>query len=88
MISPRQVRMARAGLGWTLAELARRGHVNPNTLSRYEAGRDVLSGTVRKMEGVLKEAGVEFIDEPDKEGVSLPRDAASVSPPAPPPKKV
>ena len=72
MISPRHMRMARAGLGWTLSDLAKRAGVNPNTLSRYEAGRDVLSGTLRKVEDTLKSAGVIFIDDEHGIGVRVP----------------
>ena len=72
MIGPKHLKMARAGLGWTLADLAKRADVNPNTLSRYEAGRDVLASTVQKVEQELRAAGVSFIDEHDRIGVRVP----------------
>jgi transcriptional regulator with XRE-family HTH domain len=67
--------MARAGLGWTLKELADRAGVNLNTLSRYEAGREVLSGTIEKIEKVLEAEGVIFLfeDATQGPGVRLPR---------------
>jgi transcriptional regulator with XRE-family HTH domain len=64
--------MARAGLGWTLADLSKRADVNPNTLSRYEVGKDVLASTLHKVEHVLRAADVSFIEEQDRMGVSLP----------------
>lgn len=69
MIRPEQLRMARAGLGWTLNDLAERAGVNPNTISRYEVGRDVLSGTLLKIEIALHDAGVTFVD--DKQGLGV-----------------
>ena len=64
--------MARAGLGWTLADLAKKSGVNPNTLSRYESGREMLSGKLRKVEAALRAAGVVFTEEDDVVAVSLP----------------
>lgn len=72
MITPIHIRMARAGLGWTLADLAQRADVNPNTLSRYESGRDVLASTVQKVELVLRERGVRFTDTAEEIGVHVP----------------
>jgi transcriptional regulator with XRE-family HTH domain len=63
--------MARAGLGWTLRDLARLAGVNPNTISRYETGKDIMAGTLRKIEATLRAARVEFIDNPDAIGVTL-----------------
>jgi transcriptional regulator with XRE-family HTH domain len=63
--------MARAGLGWTLRDLAQRAKVNPNTISRYETGKDIMAGTLRKIEATFHTAGVRFIDEPDTIGVTF-----------------
>jgi len=63
--------MARAGLGWTLNDLAEKAGVNPNTISRYEAGRDVMAGTLRKVADALHEAGVSLIDSTEGRGVLL-----------------
>ena len=73
MIRPEQMRMARAGLGWTLSHLAAKAGVNPNTISRYEAGRDVMAGTLRKVADALQEAGVRIIDNAEGRGVLLTR---------------
>ncbi len=55
--------MARAALGWGVRELAARAGVAANTVSRYENGADALGGTLQKVERVLVEAGIIFIDE-------------------------
>lgn len=73
MIKPAHVRMARAGLGWTLNDLAKRADVNPNTLSRYESGRDILAGTLGRIEHTLQIAGVIFSEDDDRLGVKIIR---------------
>ena len=60
MISAQHLRMARAGLGWTLIDLSERSGVNPNTISRYEQGREGMVGKLRKLEAALRAAGVVF----------------------------
>lgn len=62
MIKPEHLRMARAGLGLTLRELAQEAGVNHNTISRFEAGREVLTGTLERVERTLIELGVVFIE--------------------------
>jgi transcriptional regulator with XRE-family HTH domain len=63
MIRPLHLRMARAALGWSLKELAERAEVNMNTISRYEGGSQVMSGTISKIEAVLVREGVIFLDD-------------------------
>ena len=65
MILPLHVRMARAALKWSLSELAERAQVNLNTISRYEAGKEILSGTLQRIEKVLQEEGIIFFEEDD-----------------------
>jgi transcriptional regulator with XRE-family HTH domain len=65
--------MARAGLGWSLGDLAQRSEINPNTISRYESGRDVLASKLRRLEEALKAAGATFTDEPGHYGVNVPK---------------
>ena len=81
MMRPPHLRMARAGLGWTLKELADRAGVNLNTVSRYEAGREVLTGTVDRIETVLEAQGIVFLyeDAAHGPGIRLPRGPASNS---------
>jgi transcriptional regulator with XRE-family HTH domain len=70
-MQPIHVRMARAALGWSLSDLADKSKVNLNTISRYEAGREVLSGTIDKLEKVLESAGIAFIQEDDLGGPGI-----------------
>jgi transcriptional regulator with XRE-family HTH domain len=66
MISAQHLRMARAGLGWTLIDLSEHSGVNPNTISRYEGGQEGLVSKWRKLEGALQAAGVVFIEDGGK----------------------
>lgn len=77
MIRPIHLRMARAALNWTLRDLETKAGVNKNTLSRYEAGREVLSGTLESIEKVFDDEGVIFIVEEGSlgPGVRLTRKA-------------
>ncbi len=66
MLDGIQVRMARAALGWGVRELANKADVTPNTISRIENGGDALASTLEKIQNVLEQAGVIFIDEDDE----------------------
>ena len=72
MIGPQHLRMARAGLGWTLIDLAERSDVNPNTISRYEQGQEGLVSKWRKLEAALRAAGVVFIEGANTASVQVP----------------
>lgn len=63
MIRPVHVRMARAALGWSLKELSEKAGVNLNTISRYEAGKQVMSGTLERIEDVFEKEGIIFVDD-------------------------
>ena len=71
MMLPVHVRMARAALGWTIRDLADRAKVNLNTVSRYEAGREVKSGTIQSIEAAFSDAGVILIHEDPQGGVGV-----------------
>jgi predicted transcriptional regulator len=66
MISVRQVKAARALLGWSQADLAQHSRVSEPTIARLESlegklgGREATAETIRR---ALENAGVEFIDE-------------------------
>lgn len=68
---PIHVRMARAALNWTLNDLGERASVNKNTISKYEAGGSVMSDALQRIEKVLRDAGVQFIDEETEHGTVL-----------------
>jgi transcriptional regulator with XRE-family HTH domain len=63
--------MARAALNWTVRDLETKASVNKNTISRYEAEREVLSGTIDKLEKVFEGAGITFIQEDDVGGPGI-----------------
>ena len=73
MISARQIRAARALLGWSQQQLADRAIISLNALTRLERGRvDSRLSTLSSVEKTLLKAGVEFIPPGDKgEGVRL-----------------
>ncbi len=63
-MKPAQVRMARAALNWSLADLANASGVHRNTISNFETGRYAGSAeSVAAIRAALESAGVEFIDE-------------------------
>ena len=65
-MTTRQVKAARALLGWSQADLASRSGISEPTVARLEAidgefgGRE---GTAQKIRLAIETAGVEFIDE-------------------------
>jgi len=74
----RQIRMARAALGWSLHVLADRSSVSARTLNRIETQAGFKSATpanLRLIRETLEAAGVEFIGSPgDGPGVRLWRE--------------
>jgi transcriptional regulator with XRE-family HTH domain len=65
-VSIRQVKAARALLGWSQEELARAAEVSIPTIKRLEANEGQLGGrneTVDKIRQALQQGGVEFINE-------------------------
>ena len=78
MITARQVRAARALLGWSQLALADRAIVSPNALARLERGKvDSRMSTVEAVEEALVDAGIEFISADVKgEGVRLAKPAS------------
>lgn len=63
-MKPAQVRMARAALNWSLADLSKAAGVHRNTISNFETGRYAGSeDALAAIEQALIAAGVEFIAE-------------------------
>jgi transcriptional regulator with XRE-family HTH domain len=65
-VSIRQIKAARALLGWSQEDLARAADVSVPTIKRLEASEGLLGGrseTGEKIQKALQAAGVEFIDE-------------------------
>ena len=71
MIEPAHLRMARAALGWRLGDLAQKAGVNLNTVGRFEAGKDIMSGTLARLEQELRDAGVIFLFEEGDLGIGV-----------------
>jgi len=73
MITSRQIRAARALLGWSQERLADKAIVSLNALARLEKGGvDSRVSTVLAIQKALAKAGVEFLDADQKgEGVRL-----------------
>jgi predicted transcriptional regulator len=63
MVSVRQIKAARAIVGWSQAELASRSDVSYPTVARLESSDGKVGGrpeTVAKLVAALESAGVEF----------------------------
>jgi len=66
VISTRQVKAARALLGWSQSDLANHSGISEPTVARLEAIEGELGGregTTEKIRKAIEAAGVEFIDE-------------------------
>jgi transcriptional regulator with XRE-family HTH domain len=55
----------------TVREIEEKTGVNKNTVSRYEAGRDILASALQKLEKLFLDAGIIFLDEDKSEGVGI-----------------
>lgn len=70
MITPSQIRMARAGLRWTIEDLSHASGLSSRTIKRIEAADEILSAnvsTLNKLMTALESAGIEFIGTPDND---------------------
>lgn len=64
MITPHQIRMARAGLRWTIDDLSQKADVGSRTIKRLESADEIVSAnlsTLTKIRSSLEAAGIEFI---------------------------
>jgi predicted transcriptional regulator len=62
MVTPREVRTARALLGWTRQKLADRAIVSLNSVIRLEQGVvDSRTSTILRVRRALEGAGIEFL---------------------------
>lgn len=78
MVTPRQLRAARALLGWSQQDLADMAIVSLNAVTRLERAEvDPRMSTVTALERALRKAGVEFLGEGPNwgEGVRLAKPA-------------
>jgi transcriptional regulator with XRE-family HTH domain len=73
LTSIRQIKAARALLGWSQSDLAQHSGVSEPTIARLESGEGQLGGregTVRKIQAALEISGIEFTNG-DQPGVRL-----------------
>jgi transcriptional regulator with XRE-family HTH domain len=69
MLVAAQLRAARALVGWSRMELAKKSGVSINTIQDFEiGGSDPKQGTIQKWRRALEAAGVEMIDATDTSG--------------------
>jgi transcriptional regulator with XRE-family HTH domain len=71
MLLGQQIRAARALLGWSQAQLAKKAEVSDMTIKRFESQQQELFGTVQssvRIQQALEAGGVVFIDQDDKLG--------------------
>jgi transcriptional regulator with XRE-family HTH domain len=67
VLTPAQLRAARALLGWSREDLAAKSGLGAETVKNFELrGSDPKLGTVQKWRRALEAAGVEFIDDGHK----------------------
>jgi transcriptional regulator with XRE-family HTH domain len=73
-MTPQQLRMARAALKLTVRDVERLTGVNKDTVSRYEADREIVASALQKLEKLFRDEGIIFVDEDASggEGVRLP----------------
>jgi transcriptional regulator with XRE-family HTH domain len=66
LLTTRQIKAARALLGWSQADLAEASGVSEPTVARLESAEGELGGrelTTGKIRAAIEAAGIEFIDE-------------------------
>ena len=77
MITGLQIRAARAAIGWSATELAKRSNIAMKTVARLEQSDGVPpshSSTLIEIQKTLESAGIEFIGTPEEgPGIRLRR---------------
>jgi transcriptional regulator with XRE-family HTH domain len=63
LLTPEQIRMARAALRWGVRDLARNSGLTAATVTRIESGRPGFSATIDAIRNAFEAAGLEFIPE-------------------------
>ena len=72
MLTPVQVRMARAALRWSVRELAQAAGVADSTILRFETERGtILSSNLARIQETLEEEGVVFLPAAGSEGAGV-----------------
>jgi transcriptional regulator with XRE-family HTH domain len=71
LMTPVQLRMARAAVSWSVRELAQKAGVAANTVTRIENGSDAKRSTMEALQKALEDAGIEFLGGGTGPGVRL-----------------
>ena len=61
-MTPQQCRMARAGLRWTIDDLAREAELGRATVARFESGKSIDDVSVQKLKLAFAKRRVKFVD--------------------------
>ncbi len=62
MITAAQSKMARAGLGWNIGQLAAKANVGAATVARFETSKgEIIPATLAAIQRALEAGGVEFL---------------------------
>jgi|SRR5437588_6276828 len=62
MITAAQSKMARAGLGWNIGQLAANANVGAATVARFETSKgEIIPATLAAIQRALEAAGIEFL---------------------------
>lgn len=64
--------MARAGLGWSAADVAEAAGLTRLTVARYESGKGISAESQAAIERALTEAGAQFSRRTGKVAVAVP----------------
>lgn len=65
--------MARAGLGWSVADLAKAAGLGERTVAKFEGGGNVLPETMETLRATFVRHGVEFVNGGRRVGATVPR---------------
>lgn len=72
LLSPAQVKMARAALGLGVRDLAELAECAPSTVLRFETGKGGMqTGTLARIRTALEAEGIVFIEADDKFGAGV-----------------
>jgi transcriptional regulator with XRE-family HTH domain len=72
VLTPQQLRAARALLGWSREDLAEKSGVGAGTIKDFEINNsDPKQGTVQKWQRALEAGGVKFIDPDEMDGAGV-----------------
>ncbi|MEM9627796.1 MAG: transcriptional regulator [Pseudomonadota bacterium] len=77
MITGLQVKLARTALGWSAPTLANAAGVATNTVSRFENDKGANVATMTAFQATLEAAGVQFIDDGERIGVTVAKASQS-----------